>query len=141
MVRRLLPIFILPALALGADLPTVEAPVGRLALPVIQESLVISPDSAHVAFAAKAGDPTLEDKGIFLDPSKNANNPKDTIPGQISAQIRLYIDDKTTRAYDAATPVLYSPDSKRIAYAGKLNKKWQILVDNRVVGSDADELP
>ena len=61
--------------ALAADLPTTDTPVGRLALPVVPDSLVVSPDSSPVAFAAKAGDPTLEEKGIFINPQ--GTNPRD----------------------------------------------------------------
>jgi len=129
----------LPALARAADLPTTETPVGRLALPVAPDSLVVSPDSSRLVFAAKAGETTPEDKGIFL-------NPKGTDPRNDSARpvlnpIRLYIDDKPTIPFDLMTGAVFSPDSKRLAFAGTHDKLWQLVLDGKSLLQDADNVP
>ncbi|HVT82297.1 MAG TPA: hypothetical protein VHM90_16765 [Phycisphaerae bacterium] len=123
----------------AADLPTRETPVGRLALPVVPDSLVVSPDSSRVAFAAKAGDPTLEEKGVFI-------NPRQTDPRNDSAKaavnpICLYIDDKSTIPFDGMSRAIFSPDSKHLAYAGRTDKQWRLVVDGKTLVADADDAP
>ena len=124
----------------AADLPVTETTVGRLALPVLPDSLVISPDSARIAFATNAGQVTLEDKGIFLKPPTGAAQ-EPNLPKNIRATVRLYIDDKSTAAYEVLTPVRFSPDSKRLAYAAQRDSKWQVIADNQIVVKDADAVP
>jgi hypothetical protein len=123
----------------AADLPTRETPVGRLALPVVPDSLVVSPDSSRLILAAKSGDATLEEKGVFI-------NPKPTDPRNDSArpllnQICLYIDDKQTIPFDSTSLPVFSPDSKRTAYAGRHDKTWQLVLDGKTLTADADDVP
>ena len=109
MVHRIF--YILPLVFAGplraADLPVIETPVGRLALPVLPDSLSISPDSSRIAFATNAGNVTLEDKGIFLKPPTGAAQ-ESNLPKNLRASIRLYIDDKSTPAYEVLTPLRFS---------------------------------
>src|SRR5205823_9635052 len=90
----LLLLLALPASVRAADLPTTDTPVARLALPVAPDSLVVSPDSSRVVFAAKAGETTPEDKGIFLNP--RGTDPRNDSARPVLNAIRLYIDDKPT---------------------------------------------
>jgi hypothetical protein len=124
---------------LAADLSTRDTPAGSLALPVVPDSLVVSPDSARVAFAAKAGDVTLEDKGIFLRPGvvNPANDGARTLVNPIS----LYIDGKPTIPFDSMSAAIFSPDSKRLGFAGRQGKKWQLVLDNKTLTQDADDAP
>jgi hypothetical protein len=125
--------------ARGAELATRETPVGRLALPVVPDSTVVSPDSSRLVLAAKSGDATLEEKGVII-------NPKPTDPRNDSArpqlnEICLYIDDKQTIPFDSTTVPVFSPDSKRLGYAGRHGKTWQLVLDGKTLMPDADDVP
>lgn len=124
----------------AADLPVTETPIGRLSLPVVPDSVAISPDSSRLAFATNAGNITLEDKGVFLQPPTGRQQ-SSNLPPNIRSTIRLYIDDKPTAAYEVLTPALFSPDSQRVAYTGQRAGKWHVIVDNRTVLQDADAVP
>ncbi len=125
--------------AWGAELPTTEKPVGRLALPVIPESLVVSPDSSRVAFAAKAGDPTLAEKGVFINPT--LTDPTDDSARAVVNPICLYIDDKPTIPFDGMSRAIFSPYSKRLGFAGRTGKTWRLVLDGKTVAQDADDAP
>ncbi len=150
--RRLPPLlllFLLPLLSAttalrAADLPITETPIGRLSLPVVENSLVISPDSAHLAFATKAGSITLTDKGIFQNASGTpiVDAPPDPdLPKNLRALVRLSIDDKATASFEVLTRVVYSPDSKRLGFAAQKENRWQIVIDNRAVVQEAQSVP
>ena len=125
--------------ALAADLPTTDTPVGRLALPVIADSVVVSPDSSRLAFTAKAGDPTLEEKGVFINPK--VTNPLNDNARPALNPICLYIDDKSTISFDTMTLPVFSPNSKRLGFAGLHDKTWQLVLDNKTLTQDADDVP
>ncbi|HEY4330401.1 MAG TPA: hypothetical protein VGN88_11750 [Phycisphaerae bacterium] len=124
---------------LGKDLPTVDTPVGRLALPVVPNSLVVSPDSSRLVFASKAGEVTLEDKGVFINPKET--DPRDDSARAVLNSIRFFIDDKPTISFDTMTTPIFSPDSRRLGYAGQREKKWQVVVDNRTLAQDVEDVP
>jgi hypothetical protein len=125
----------------AADLPLTETPVGRLSLPVLPDSVTLSPDSSRLAFASNAGQITLEDKGVFLQPPGSGRAGGADATPRTRGTIRLYIDDKGTAAFEVMTPAVFSPDSKRVAFTGKRDNKWQVVVDNRTVVNDADAVP
>jgi hypothetical protein len=122
----------------AADLPVTETPVGRLALPVVPDSLVVSPDSSRLAMAAKAGDPTLAEKGVILP---QGTDPRNDSARPVLNAIRFYIDDKPTIPFDLLTPPVFSPDSKRLAFAGAHEKVWQMVLDGKTLVADADNVP
>lgn len=119
--------------AVGKDLPVVETAVGRLAGVVLPESVVVSGDGGRVAYATKEGEVTLEDRGVFLE-----KEGRKEVPG---AQVRMVIDNRFQPVFDALTPAVFSPDSKRVAYGGQKGGKWTIFVDGKAVDGDGDEAP
>jgi hypothetical protein len=125
--------------AWGAELATTETPVGRLALPVVPDSLVVSPDSSRLALAAKSGDPTLEEKGVFINPKPT--NPLNDSARPVLNPICLYIDDKPTIPFDSSTVPVFSPDSRRLGYAGRHDKTWQFVLDGKTLTADAEDVP
>jgi hypothetical protein len=133
-----------PRPASAADLAVAETPVGRLSLPVLPDSLIISPDSSRLAFATNAGTITLTDKGVFQNTNGVAiQGPKadPSLPKNIRALVKLSIDDKSTAGFEVLTQTLFSPDSKRLGFAGQKEGKWHIVVDNRTVVQDAEAVP
>jgi hypothetical protein len=123
----------------AGELATTETQVGRLALPVVPDSLVVAPDSSRLVLAAKSGDATLEDKGIFINP--NPTNPLDDSARTLVNPICLYIDDKPTIPFDSTSLPVFSPDSRRLAYAGRHGKTWQLVLDGKTLIPDADDVP
>jgi hypothetical protein len=129
----------LPLTAAAAELPTTETRLGSLALPVLPDSLVVSPDSARLAFAAKEGDPTLLEKGIVINPQ--GTDPRNDSAKAIPVPIRLIIDDKSSIGFDTITRPLFSANSQRIAYAGKRDKAWQLILDGKSLATAAEDMP
>ena len=119
--------------AWAGELVTKETQAGRLALPVVPDSLVVSPDSARLVLAAKLGDASLEDKGIFINSSPT--NPVDDSARTPVNPICLYIDDKPTIPFDSTSLAVFSPDSRRLAYAGRHGKTWQLVLDGKTLMS------
>ena len=39
------------------------------------------------------------------------------------------------------TVAVFSPDSKRVAFAGQRDKKWHIVIDTKTVAQDGDDVP
>jgi hypothetical protein len=119
--------------AWGKDLPVTETAVGRLAGVVLPGSVVVSGDGGRLAYAVKEGEVTLEDRGVFLDKEGRKEAP--------AAQVRMVIDNRFQPVFDALTPVVFSPDSKRVAYGGQKGGKWTIFVDGKAVDGEGDETP
>ena len=102
--------------------------------------MVVSPDSSRLAVAAKAGDATLLEKGVVLG-TEEQTNPANDSASVVTNPIRLYLDAKMGVAFDMMTPAVFSPDSSRVAYAGKFENKWRVVIDNKIAEREADELP
>jgi hypothetical protein len=132
-------ILCLPLTAAAAELPTTETRLGSLALPVLPDSLVVSPDSSRLAFAAKEGDPTLLEKGIVINPE--TTDPRNDSAKAVPVPIRLIIDEKSTIGFDTITRPVFSPNSQRVAYAGQNDKKWQLIVDGKPLATAAEGVP
>ncbi len=128
---------IISAGARAADLAVTETPVARLALDVVQDSLVVSPDSSRVAMSANAGPLTLEDRGIFIN--STPENPGESSPRTEREAIRMFVDDKSGAAFDLLTPAVFSPDSKHLGFAGLREKHWRIILDNKTLAEDGDD--
>ncbi len=121
--------------ALGAAEPRVpgmlvtkDTVIGKLALLIAHESIRVSPDGEHLAFAAKAGDPTLEERGVFLDRAA-----EERPAARPQSELTMYLDDKRGPSFLALTSPVFSPDSKRMGYAGQKKDAWEVWVDKKVV--------
>lgn len=140
---RYLGLIIIPiafaASAVAAELPVTETPEASLALAVVPDSLVVSPDSTRVALAANAGNVVLADKGVFIGDAPV--DPNEDSAAAAVEPIRLYLDDKSGAEFEQMTRAVFSPDSRQVAFAGQRLKKWHVVADNRTLTSDADEVP
>lgn len=123
------------AAAESKPLPTKDTTIGHLALLIAKESVTVAPDQEHLAYAAKWGDPTLEEKGVYL-----GNTPPDappaaplTRPADKRSEMVVYRDDKPGRKFYAISIPVFSPDSQHLAYAGERQDEWHVLLDNKEI--------
>jgi hypothetical protein len=132
-------LLLLPMTAVAAELPTTDTPVGHLAVPVVPDSMVVSPDSSRLAYGAKEGDATLLEKGISINPE--STDPRNDSARAVRLPIHLVVDDKSTIAFDTMTQAVFSPNSKRVGFAGQHDKTWQLVLDGKTLTSDAEDVP
>lgn len=117
------------------------------------KALAFSPDSRHVAFAARKGSAWH----LVTDGQKGAD---DNIPkgyenisaitwspdsahlayvAQANKRLLIVEDHREHNAYQSVSAPLFSPDSRHLAYPAQKGKKWVVVADGHE-GPDFDQL-
>jgi len=88
----------------GIRLLTREVSLGKIHPGIIVESLVVSPDSKHLAYVAVRGEKQF-----------------------------VVVDGEEGKEYDGigAGTLIFSPDSKHLAYGAERGEKWLVVVDGK----------
>jgi hypothetical protein len=107
---------------------------------VVDGSLSFTPDSQNVIYRAERNGKRLlvvgEEEVVpaeasdFGDPvfSQDGKHRADFISGHTSFWL---IDNKRGREYEGVGALLFSPDSQRVAYVGKRNHSWFLVLDGQ----------
>jgi Tol biopolymer transport system component len=118
----------------GKQFVVVDGVEGREYGGICKYSLAFSPDSMRVGYAAKCG---AKPDGDYMQIAANAiTEVFDTQYGathtaERGVKIRVVIDGVEGNEYEGISEedIIFSPDSRRVAYCANRNAKWFVVVD------------
>jgi hypothetical protein len=104
---------------------------------VMADSLVFSPDSKHLAYAAKRGANWFvvadgSERGRYervADVVFSPDSARLAYAATVGASEFAVVDGKPGPAYHMVTGLLFSPDSKRLAYRAERGIQWMVVLD------------
>ena len=105
---------------------------------LVKDSLVISPDSRHIAYVTIRNDDTfLIEDGIARGPYRRVSLPRFSPDSRrlaysvLSGQWRVVVDGIIGNDSDMAADPVFSPDSRQVCYEAKRDDKWLLVTNHK----------
>ena len=119
-----------PRPALPRHLELVESPLGRLRPDIVEGNLVVSPDSNHLAYVAR------RDGKQYVVRDDREEQAYDQIPLAGTVPYEWWKDPVVDvsavsqgKTWQRTGCLVFSPDSRRLAYQAKQGDKWLAVID------------